>query len=48
MSKKYLTVQKRRSNERNALAAKKQNIDSAIQDGQELRSLLVYKYGSKS
>ena len=48
MGKKYLTVQKRRSNERNVLAAKKQNIDSAIQDGQEPRSLLVYKYGSKS
>ena len=48
MGKKYLTVRKRRSNERNVLAAKKQNIDSAIQDGQESCSLLVYKYGSKS
>ena len=42
MGKRYLTVRKRRCNERNVLAAKKQNTGSSRQ---ELCSLLLYKYG---
>ena len=44
MGKKYLMVQKRRCNERNVLAAKKQNTDSSRRPQY---SLLRYKYGKQ-
>ena len=48
MGKKHLTVRKRRKNERNILATKKQNIKSVIQGEQMHCSPTLRKYGNNS